>query len=104
LALPWNAASYGWTARGLAIRSQYDDANQTDHRAGPPGRRGRLLPGGQDAAALAAEIARATGAELMLPRRWGPLARLVLGGTGERLAHGAQCSLLIVPRPPADEG
>ncbi len=35
-------------------------------------------------------------------RRWGPLARLVLGGTGERLVHGAECSLLIVPRPRAD--
>ena len=38
-------------------------------------------------------------------RRWGPLARLVLGGTGERLVHGARCSLLIVPRPAtADPG
>ena len=35
-------------------------------------------------------------------RRWGPFARLVLGGTGERLVHGAGCSLLIVPRPPGD--
>jgi nucleotide-binding universal stress UspA family protein len=33
-------------------------------------------------------------------RRWGALTRLVLGGTGERLAHGAECSLLVVPRPP----
>jgi nucleotide-binding universal stress UspA family protein len=32
-------------------------------------------------------------------RRWGPLARLLLGGTGEALVHGAHCSLLIVPRP-----
>lgn len=36
-------------------------------------------------------------------RRWGPLARLVLGGTGEHLAHGSRCSLLIVPRPPAHD-
>ena len=35
-------------------------------------------------------------------RRWGPLARLVLGGTGERLVHGAECSLLIVPRRVTD--
>ena len=35
-------------------------------------------------------------------RRWGPLARLVLGGTGERLVHGAKCSLLIIPRPPVE--
>ena len=32
-------------------------------------------------------------------RRWGPIARLVLGGTGERLVHGAECSVLIAPRP-----
>jgi nucleotide-binding universal stress UspA family protein len=32
-------------------------------------------------------------------RRWGPVARLLLGGTGEALVHGANCSLLIVPRP-----
>jgi nucleotide-binding universal stress UspA family protein len=35
-------------------------------------------------------------------RRWGALARLLLGGTGEALAHGAYCSLLIVPRPEAE--
>jgi nucleotide-binding universal stress UspA family protein len=34
-------------------------------------------------------------------RRWGPMARLLLGGTGEALVHGAHCSLLIVPRPSA---
>ncbi len=32
-------------------------------------------------------------------RRWGPLARLLLGGTGEGLVHGSRCSLLLVPRP-----
>jgi nucleotide-binding universal stress UspA family protein len=35
-------------------------------------------------------------------RRWGSLARLLLGGTGEALARGAYCSLLIVPRPEAE--
>jgi nucleotide-binding universal stress UspA family protein len=33
-------------------------------------------------------------------RRWGTLARVLLGGTGEALVHGARCSLLVVPRPP----
>lgn len=32
-------------------------------------------------------------------RRWGPLSRLLLGGTGEGLVHGSRCPLLIVPRP-----
>jgi nucleotide-binding universal stress UspA family protein len=36
-------------------------------------------------------------------RRWGPLARVLLGGTGEALVHGARCSLLVVPRPRAGD-
>jgi nucleotide-binding universal stress UspA family protein len=32
-------------------------------------------------------------------RRWGAPARVMLGGTGEALAHGAGCALLVVPRP-----
>jgi nucleotide-binding universal stress UspA family protein len=33
-------------------------------------------------------------------RRWGPLARLLLGSTGEALLHDAASSVLVVPRPP----
>lgn len=33
-------------------------------------------------------------------RRWGPVARLVLGSTGEAVLHDATCSVLVVPRPP----
>lgn len=32
-------------------------------------------------------------------RRWGQLARLVVGSTGEELLHESPCSLLLVPRP-----
>ena len=32
-------------------------------------------------------------------RRWGPLARVLLGGTGQQLGQGSRCSLLVVPRP-----
>jgi nucleotide-binding universal stress UspA family protein len=32
-------------------------------------------------------------------RRWGPVARLLLGSTGEAVAHDAACPLVIVPRP-----
>ncbi len=32
-------------------------------------------------------------------RRWGAMARLLLGSTGEALTHGASCSVLVVPRP-----
>ena len=32
-------------------------------------------------------------------RRWGAVARLLLGSTGEALAHDAACPLLVAPRP-----
>jgi nucleotide-binding universal stress UspA family protein len=32
-------------------------------------------------------------------RHWGPVARLLLGSSGEALAHDASCPLLVVPRP-----
>ena len=32
-------------------------------------------------------------------RRWGLVARLLLGSTGEALAHDGACPLLVVPRP-----
>lgn len=32
-------------------------------------------------------------------RRWGAVARLLLGSTGEALMHGASCPVLVVPRP-----
>jgi nucleotide-binding universal stress UspA family protein len=35
-------------------------------------------------------------------RRWGPLTRVLLGGTGEALMHGARSSVMVVPRPRAD--
>ncbi len=32
-------------------------------------------------------------------RRWGPVARLMLGSTGEAVLHDAACSVVAVPRP-----
>jgi nucleotide-binding universal stress UspA family protein len=32
-------------------------------------------------------------------RRWGAVARLIVGSTGEALMHGAGCPVLVVPRP-----
>jgi nucleotide-binding universal stress UspA family protein len=34
-------------------------------------------------------------------RKWGPMARLLLGSTGEALMHDAACAVLAVPRPPS---
>ncbi|MDQ6732041.1 MAG: universal stress protein [Actinomycetota bacterium] len=52
---------------------------------------------GRPAAAL---LRRSRGADLLVigSRRWGAPARVILGGTGEGLAHGARCALLVVPR------
>ena len=36
---------------------------------------------------------------VMGSRRWGPMARLMLGSTGEALMHDAACPVLVVPRP-----
>jgi nucleotide-binding universal stress UspA family protein len=36
-------------------------------------------------------------------RRWGRLARMVVGGVGETLVADAACAVLIVPRPAANE-
>lgn len=35
-------------------------------------------------------------------RRWGAMAHVLLGGTGEALAHSARCPLLVVPKPHED--
>jgi nucleotide-binding universal stress UspA family protein len=35
-------------------------------------------------------------------RRWGPVARVMLGSTGEALMHAAGCPVLVVPRPHAE--
>lgn len=47
----------------------------------------------------------AEGADLLVigSRRWGPLARIALGSTGEELMRGAPCPLLLVPRPEREE-
>jgi nucleotide-binding universal stress UspA family protein len=34
-------------------------------------------------------------------RRWGAVTRVLLGGTGEVLMHGARSSIMVVPRPRA---
>ena len=37
-------------------------------------------------------------------RRWGTVARVLLGSTGEALMHDARCPIMVVPRPDTDEG
>ena len=35
-------------------------------------------------------------------RRWGAVARVLLGSTGEALMHDARCPIMVVPRPAAE--
>jgi nucleotide-binding universal stress UspA family protein len=37
-------------------------------------------------------------------RRWGTVARVLLGSTGEALMHDACCPVMVVPRPDTDNG
>jgi len=37
-------------------------------------------------------------------RRWGTVARVLLGSTGEALLHDAPCPIMVVPRPDTDDG
>jgi nucleotide-binding universal stress UspA family protein len=98
----------GWTPMGRVISEAWDqtmgleaEALRTDTQAavestGVDGavelRRGRpsdcLL-------SLSAEV------DLLMvgSRRWGAVARVVLGSTGEALVHGAACPVVTVPRP-----
>jgi Universal stress protein family len=54
------------------------------------------------AAASLLDLSLATALLVIGSRRRGSVARLLLGGTGEALVHGAYCSLLIAPRPEAE--
>lgn len=49
--------------------------------------------------------AAAAGADLLVvgSRHWGARSRVVIGSTSEELLRGAPCSLLLVPRPDAEE-
>lgn len=65
-----------------------------------PGLEGETRIG--DPAEELAQAAAGADADLLVvgSRRWGPLARLVIGSTGEDLVRESPCSLLLVPRPP----
>lgn len=47
------------------------------------------------------ELSEAVDLLVIGSRRWGPMARLLLGSTGEALLHDAACPVLVVPRPSA---
>jgi nucleotide-binding universal stress UspA family protein len=101
----------GWPAlaRGGALHPVWEESIQ----ATMDSLRQELLPAAQaTGAAVQTEVLRGRPADALLAlsrevdllvigsRRWGPLARVLLGGTGETLLHEAHCPMLVVPRPP----
>jgi nucleotide-binding universal stress UspA family protein len=49
------------------------------------------------------ELSRRVEVLVVGSRRWGPVRRLLLGSTSDRLVREAACPLIAVPRPPATD-
>jgi nucleotide-binding universal stress UspA family protein len=76
-----------------ALRAKVADAARARvEKVGTDVRRGR------PADALL-ELSESVDLLLIGSRRWGPLARVILGTTGEALLHDASCPVLVAPRP-----
>lgn len=102
----------GWSglAKGGAELARWEDAvvDEIDRRreeaqaaAVATGATGDIdVKRGRPADALL-EMSRGLDLLVIGSRRWGPVARLLLGSTGEALLHDAACPVLVVPRPPA---
>jgi nucleotide-binding universal stress UspA family protein len=101
----------GWSAlaRGGALHPIWERSIRT----ATDSLREELLSAAQaTGAAVQTEVLRGRPAEALLAlssevdllvigsRRWGPMARVLLGGTGETLLHEGHCPMLVVPRPP----
>jgi nucleotide-binding universal stress UspA family protein len=85
----------------VAAHREHAERLLADATARTPGLEGEMRTG--DPAEELAQAASEADADLLVvgSRRWGPLARLVIGSTGEELVREAPCSLLLVPRPVA---
>jgi nucleotide-binding universal stress UspA family protein len=80
-------------ARENSLRAELDDAARTT------GARAKTeVVRGRPATALI-ELCRDIDLLVIGSRRWGAVARLMLGSTGEALLHDASCPVLVVPRP-----
>ena len=54
-----------------------------------------------DPAGVLLELSERVDLLIIGSRRWGAMARVLLGTVGEALLHDASCPILIVPRPHA---
>jgi nucleotide-binding universal stress UspA family protein len=102
-AITWSAMS------GSPVVSQWEEAMDAEVESL---RRRAIAAAGVTGASVQTEVLRGRPADALLElardvdllavgsRRWGPVARVLLGSTGEALLHDAPCSMLLVPRPP----
>jgi nucleotide-binding universal stress UspA family protein len=100
--IPWpvgstNPAATRWEETVLAEMDALRDFGLSGARATGASARTEVHRGRPADALL--KLSEAVDLLVIGSRRWGPVARLLLGSTGEALAHDAACPLLVVPRP-----
>jgi nucleotide-binding universal stress UspA family protein len=102
-AIPWSALIVGragvpsWDEAVLAEIGRLRDLG-VRHAAATGARTRTEILRGRPADALL-ELSEKVDLLVIGSRHWGPVARLLLGRTGEALAHDAACPLVVVPRP-----
>ncbi len=84
----WESARRSALAEAQAASRDFGVATEVSATVGDPGYEMRALSESLDLIVVGS-------------RRWGPVARLVMGGVGETLVRDASSSILIVPRPSA---
>jgi nucleotide-binding universal stress UspA family protein len=97
---PMGVSAADWDAvvdaRRTHAREALDDAVAPDQ-----GIETGIIEG--EAGELLCEASSATDMLMIGSRHWGPIARIVLGGTGEYVVRHAHCPVLLVPRAAAHD-
>jgi nucleotide-binding universal stress UspA family protein len=97
---PYGSATIDRTAWEEAVLDQgarrREEAEQVLQGTGAPGN--VAIHRGRPAKALLA-LSGHVDVLVVGSRRWGPVARVLLGSTGEALLHDAACPVIVVPRP-----
>jgi nucleotide-binding universal stress UspA family protein len=98
----------GWAVGSSHLGSDWEETVQaaveerrrvTEAAARASGAHGHVeIQRGRPAEALL-ELSEAVDLLVIGSRRWGPVSRVLLGGTGEALLHDAACPVVVVPRP-----
>lgn len=95
------AAAYDINQMQEARRKWADDLLAETLAGLPSSTAGQVLHGRPDI--VLAEKADRFGLLFVGSRCWGPVKRVTVGSTADRLVHGSPCPVIVVPRPPAAE-